>query len=49
MQTFISKLGYKYNMVDDKEFTVRLASKVIVSHELTPILDDLYQKAGRGN
>ena len=44
MENFISKLGYKDNMVDDKELTVCLTAKVVVSHDLTPILDELYQK-----
>jgi putative transposase len=46
MENFIPKLGHKYDMIYEKEFTMCLTSKVIVSHELTPILDDLYQKAG---
>jgi len=46
MEDFISKLGYKYDMVYEKEFTVCLTSKVVIPHNLTPILDELYQKAG---
>jgi putative transposase len=46
MQTFISKLGYKYDVVYEKEFTVCLTSKVVIPHELTPFLDDLYQRTG---
>ena len=45
MEDFISKLGNKYNMIDEKELTVCLTAKVIIPHNLTPILDELYQKA----
>ena len=45
MQNFIAKLGNKYNMIDDKELAVCLTAKVVVPHNLTPILDELYQKA----
>ena len=45
MQNFIAKLGNKYNMVNEKELTVCLTFKVVVPHNLTPILDELYQKA----
>lgn len=44
MQNFIAKLGRKYNMVDEKEFTMCLTFKVVIPHNLTPILDELYQK-----
>lgn len=45
MENFIAKLGYKYNMIDEKELTMVLTFKVIMPHNLTPILDELYQKA----
>lgn len=45
MQNFISKLGNKYNMVNEKELAVCLTFKVVIPHNLTPILDELYQKA----
>ncbi len=45
MENFVSKLGHKYNMIDEKEFTMCLTFKVDVPHNLTPILDELYQKA----
>lgn len=40
-----SKLGYKYNTIHEKELTVYLTFKVLVPHNLTPILDELYQRA----
>lgn len=46
MENFIAKLGNKYNMIDEKEFTACLTFKVVIPHNLTPILDELYQKAG---
>jgi len=45
MENFIAKLGHKYNMIDEKEFAMCLTFKVVVPHNLTPILDELYQKA----
>ena len=45
MQNFIAKLGHKYDMVDEKELTMCLTFKVVVPHNLTPVLDGLYQKA----
>lgn len=45
MQNFIAKLGHKYNMVNEKELTMCLTFKVVIPHNLTPILDELYQKA----
>jgi putative transposase len=45
MEDFIAKLGHKYNMVDEKELKVCLTFKVVIPHNLTPILDELYQKA----
>lgn len=45
MEDFISKLGHKYDMVYEKEFTVCLTAKVVVPHNLTPILDELYRNA----
>lgn len=45
MEDFIAKLGNKYNMIDEKELTVCLTAKVAIPHNLTPILDELYQKA----
>lgn len=45
MQNFISKLGYKYNMVDEKEFTICLTFKVVIPNEYASILDDLYLKS----
>ena len=45
MQNFISKLGYKHDVIDKKEPTMCLTFKVVVPHYLTPILDDLYKKA----
>ncbi|OFW63457.1 MAG: hypothetical protein A2Z35_02575 [Actinobacteria bacterium RBG_19FT_COMBO_36_27] len=46
MENFISKFGYKHDIVDEKELTMCLTFKVVVPHNLTPILDGLYQKAG---
>lgn len=45
MQNFISKLGYKHNMVYEKEFTMCLTFKIVVPHEHVHILDDLYLKS----
>jgi putative transposase len=45
MENFIAKLGYKHNMVYEKELTMCLTFKVVIPHNLTPILDELYQKA----
>jgi putative transposase len=45
MEDFIAKLGHKHNMIDEKELTVCLTAKVVIPHNLTPILDELYQKA----
>jgi len=45
VQNFIAKLGHKYDMVDEKELTMCLTFKVVVPHNLTPVLDGLYQKA----
>ena len=45
MENFIAKLGNKYNMIDEKEFTMCLTFKVVVPHNLTPVLDVLHQKA----
>ena len=45
MENFIAKLGNKYDMVDEKELTVCLTAKVVIPHNLAPILDELYQKA----
>jgi len=44
MENFISKFGHKNDMVYKKEFTVVLTFKVVVPHNLTLILDELYQK-----
>lgn len=45
MENFIAKLGNKYNMIDEKEFTMCLTFKVVVPHNLTPVLEVLHQKA----
>ena len=45
MEDFIAKLGNKYNMIDEKKLTMCLTAKVVIPHNLTPILDELYQKA----
>jgi len=45
MENFIAKLGNKYNMIDEKELAVCLTAKVVIPHNFTPILDELYQKA----
>lgn len=45
MENFIAKLGYKNDMVNEKELTMCLTFKVVVPHNFTPILDELHQKA----
>jgi len=45
MENFIAKLGNKHNMIDEKELVMCLTAKVVIPHNLTPILDELYQKA----
>lgn len=45
MQNFIAKLGYKYDIIYEKEFTICLTFKVVIPYNLTHILDELYQKA----
>ncbi|MFW6173096.1 MAG: RNA-guided endonuclease InsQ/TnpB family protein [Elusimicrobiota bacterium] len=42
----LRKIGYKYDMIDEKEFAMYLTFKVVVPYKFTPILDKLYQKAG---
>lgn len=44
-KTAIPKLSNPYNVVNNKELTMCLTFKVVISHELTPILDLLYKKA----
>ena len=45
MENFISKLGHKHNMVHEKEFTMVLTFKIVVPHDLSPILDELLLKS----
>ena len=45
MENFISKLGHKHDMVNEKELTMCLTFKVVVSHNLSPILDELLLKS----
>jgi putative transposase len=45
MENFAAKLGHKHNMIDEKELIVCLTFKVVVPHNFTPILDELYQKS----
>jgi len=44
MENFISKLGYKHDMVDEKKLTMCLTFKIVIPHNYTSILDDLYQR-----
>lgn len=46
-KTSVSKLSNPNNMIDKKKFTMCLTFKVVIPHELTSILDDLYSKAFR--
>ena len=41
----VSKLSNENNMISEKKLTMCLTFKIVISHELTPILDSLYQKA----
>lgn len=45
MQNFISKLGYKYNMINEKELTMCLTFKIGIPHNLSPILDESLLKS----
>ncbi|MFH0806041.1 MAG: transposase [Patescibacteria group bacterium] len=47
METTISKLSNPDNVVSKKELTMCFTFKVVISHELTPILDLLYKKASK--
>ena len=45
MENFIAKLSHEHDMINKTELTVCLTFKIVVPHSLTPILDELYQKA----